>query len=83
VWKSILIIADVPIIGVYRLVDYFGIKMALLTEIDVEEAMSPIKDIRARMIELLLVILLFSLLGSTLLAEWLQRPVRRLKSHCR
>jgi two-component system NarL family sensor kinase len=70
---------DVPIIGVYRLVDYFGIKMALLTEIDVEEAMSPIKDIRARMIELLLVILLFSLLGSALLAEWLQRPVRRLK----
>jgi two-component system NarL family sensor kinase len=54
--------------------------MALLTEIDVEEAMSPIKDIRARMIELLLVILLFSLLGSTLLAEWLQRPVRRLKA---
>jgi two-component system NarL family sensor kinase len=71
---------DVPIIGVYRLVDYFGINMALLTEIDVEEAMSPIKDIRARMIELLLVILLFSLLGSTLLAEWLQRPVRRLKA---
>jgi two-component system NarL family sensor kinase len=71
---------DVPIIGVYRLVDYYGIKMALLTEIDLEEAMSPIKDIRARMIELLLVILLFSLLGSTLLAEWLQRPVRRLKA---
>lgn len=69
----------VPIIGVYRLVDYYGIEMALLTEIDLEEAMSPIKDIRARMIELLLVILLFSLLGSTLLAEWLQRPVRRLK----
>jgi signal transduction histidine kinase len=70
----------VPIIGAYRLVDYYGIKMALLTEIDLEEAMNPIKEIRARMIELLLVILLFSLLGSTLLAEWLQRPVRRLKA---
>jgi len=69
----------VPIIGVYRLVEFNGIQMALLTEMDSEEAMSPIVAIRTKMIELLLVILLFSLFGSTLLAEWLQRPVRRLK----
>jgi signal transduction histidine kinase len=70
----------VPIIGVYRLVDFNGMKMALLTEIDQEEAMNPIKVIRARMIELLLVILLFSFFISALLAEWLQKPVRRLKA---
>ena len=70
----------VPIIGVYRLVDFNGMQMALLTEIDQEEAMNPIKVIRARMIELLLVILLFSFFISALLAEWLQKPVRRLKA---
>ena len=69
----------VPIIGVYRLIDFHGISMALLTEIDLEEAMDPIKSIRADMIKLLVVMLLFSLAGSTLLAGWLQRPVRRLK----
>lgn len=69
----------VPIIGVYRLVEFNGMKMALLTEIDLEEAMNPIKEIRANMVKLLIVILLFSLLVSAFLAEWLQRPVRRLK----
>ncbi len=70
----------VPIIGVYRLVDFHGMKMALLTEIDKEEAMSPIIMIRTRMVELLLFILLVSFFGSAILAEWLQRPVRRLKT---
>lgn len=70
----------IPIIGVYRLIDFNGIKMALLTEIDLEEAMSPIKEIRTKMVSLLAIMLLLSLLGSTLLAEWLQRPVRRLKT---
>ncbi len=69
----------VPIIGVYRLIDFNGISMALLTEIDLEEAMDPIKDIRANMIKLLAVMLLLSLIGSAFLAGWLQRPVRRLK----
>ena len=69
----------VPIIGVYRLVDFNGIKMALLTEMDFEEAISPIKVIRARMVELLLVILVFSFFVSALVAEWFQKPVRRLK----
>jgi signal transduction histidine kinase len=69
----------VPIIGVYRLIDFHGISIALLTEIDLEEAMSPIKDIRANMIKLLFVMLLLSLIGSAFLAGWLQRPVRRLK----
>lgn len=69
----------VPIIGVFRLIDFHGISMALLTEIDLEEAMSPIKSIRADMIKLLIVILLLSLVASTFLAGWLQRPVRRLK----
>ena len=70
----------VPIIGVYRLVDFNGIRMALLTEIDLEEAMSPIKMIRTDMIKLLVVFLLLSLIGSTILAQWLQRPVKRLKA---
>jgi len=68
----------VPIIGAYRLVDFFGIKMALLTEIDVEEAMSPIVLIRENMILLLLILLILSLVGSSFLADLLQRPVIRL-----
>ncbi|MFY0626569.1 MAG: sensor histidine kinase [Reichenbachiella sp.] len=69
----------VNIIGAYRLVNFKGLKIALLTEIDLAEAMNPIKEIRADLIKLLVAILLLSFLGSTLLAEWLQRPVRRLK----
>ena len=69
----------VPIIGVYRLIDFHGISMALLTEIDLEEAMNPIKSIRVDMVKLLAVMLVLSLIGSTFLAGWLQRPVRRLK----
>jgi signal transduction histidine kinase len=69
---------DVPIIGVYRLVDFYGMQMALLTEMDLEEAMSPIKEIRTKMVEVVLVILLFSFFVSALAAEWLQKPVRRL-----
>lgn len=70
----------VPIIGAFRLVDFNGLKMALLTEIDFEEVMKPIKVIRANMVKLLVVILLLSLIGSALLAQWLQKPVRRLKA---
>jgi len=69
----------VPIIGYYRLVDYEGLQMALLTEIDLEEAMEPIRSLRMKMFQVLGVILILSFIGSALLAEWLQRPVRRLK----
>ena len=70
----------VLIIGVYRLVEFYGMKMAILTEIDLEEAMAPIKDIRSDMSVLLTVILLLSLMGSAVLADWLVRPVRRLSA---
>ena len=70
----------VPIIGVYRLVEFFGMQMAILTEIDLAEAMAPIKDIRSDMAVLLMVILLLSLMGSAVLAEWLVKPVRRLSA---
>jgi signal transduction histidine kinase len=69
----------VPIIGSYQLIDFHGISMALLTEIDLEEAMSPIKHIRESMILLLLLLLTLSLVGSSFLADWLQKPVSRLK----
>lgn len=69
----------IPIIGVFRLIDFHGIKMALLTEMDFAEAMEPIKALRVKMTKVLVIILLFSLFASALLAEWLQRPVRRLK----
>jgi two-component system NarL family sensor kinase len=69
----------VSIIGSYKLIDFHGITMALLTEIDLEEAMSPIKHIRESMILLLLLLLTLSLVGSSFLADWLQKPVSRLK----
>lgn len=71
---------NVPIIGAYRLIDFNGLKLALLTEIDFEEAMHPIKEIRSKMTGLLIGILLLSLMASAILAEWLQRPVERLKN---
>ena len=70
----------VPIIGVYRLISFEGLEMAILTEIDVQEAMGPIKEVRSKMVILLLVIILLSFTGSTIVAVLLVRPVKRLKS---
>ncbi len=70
----------VPIIGVYRPVSFYGLEMAILTEIDLKEAMDPIQEIRRKMMVLLVAILILSLMGSATVAEWLVRPVRRLKS---
>lgn len=70
----------VPIIGVYRLVSFYGLEMAILTEIDLKEAMDPIQQVRSKMIILLVCILVLSLLGSAAAADLLVRPAQQLKS---
>ena len=68
----------VPIIGVYRLISFGGLEMAILTEIDLEEAMEPIREIREKMLIMLAAIIIWSFFGSAGVAELLARPVRRL-----
>ncbi len=70
----------VPIIGSYRLMEFRGIRAAMLTEIDFEEAMKPVWELRDEMMVILIGVLFFLLLMSMLIAFFLSRPVLELKS---
>ena len=70
----------VSIIGSYRLLEFNGIKAALLTEIDHEEAMEPIIQIRNELLMLLVILLVFLLIISAGFAQILSRPIFKLKN---
>ena len=70
----------ISIIGSYRLLEFNGIRAALLTEIDHEEAMEPIIQIRNELLVLLVILLVFLLIISAGFAQILSRPIFKLKN---
>ncbi|XOV93833.1 MAG: sensor histidine kinase [Bacteroidota bacterium] len=70
---------SVRIIGSFRLLEFHGIRAVMLTEIDYEEAMKPVWELRDELMVILLVILFFLLLISILIAFFLSRPILKLK----
>ncbi len=69
----------VLIIGSYRLLEFYGINSAMVTEIDYEEAMKPVWQLRDELVLILIVVLFFILLISMLIAFFLSRPILELK----
>ncbi len=70
---------NVMIIGAYRPVRFQNINWALLTEIDLSEAMSPVYAIRDQFIGLLILLMLVSLAISLFLSKQLSRPILALR----
>lgn len=70
---------NVPIIGAYRPIQFAGFQGALLTEIDVEEAMTPVIVIRDQFIGLSVLLMLASLALSVILAKQLSSPILKLR----
>jgi signal transduction histidine kinase len=67
----------------YAPLEFYGLKWAILSEIDYEEAMNPINAMRNDILFLSLIILLFILSVSILLASTLVSPIRRLEKAVR
>jgi len=68
----------VDIMGAYRPYEFNGLKMALVTEIDVEEMMRPIYEIRDKMAVVVVILLIISLVVSIVLSRALSQPIRNL-----
>ncbi len=68
----------VEIMGAYRPYEFNGLKMALVTEIDVEEMMRPIYEIRDKMAVVVVILLIISLAVSIILSRALSQPIRNL-----
>ncbi len=67
------------VMGAYRHVEFFGLKLALLTEVDLDELMEPIYTIRWKMIVLAAILLIVSLLSSIVLGRVLSVPIVKLR----
>lgn len=68
----------VDIMGAYRPYEFNGLKMALVTEIDVSEMMRPIYQIRDKMAVVVVILLIISLVVSIVLSRALSQPIRNL-----
>ncbi len=69
---------QIQVIGSYRPLDFRNLRFAVLTEIDFEEAMEPIIEVRNRLITVLGLIALGLSLLSAIVAHTLSRPVREM-----
>tara|TARA_R110002012_G_scaffold94666_2_gene229080 strand:- start:42429 stop:44129 length:1701 start_codon:yes stop_codon:yes gene_type:complete len=70
---------DVGVMGAFRPVDFYGIKMALLTEIDLDELMRPIYSIREKMVIVVGILMAVSLAISVFLGKILSNPIVQLR----
>ncbi len=69
----------VMIIGSYRLLEFHGVSAILLTEIDYDEAMKPVLELRSELVLILAVILCILLFISLGIAYFLSRPILKLQ----
>lgn len=69
----------VEVMGAFRPIEFHGIKMALLTEIDMAEVMIPIYQIRNNMVALGALLLLLSFIISVILGRLLSTPILKLR----
>lgn len=69
----------VQVMGCYRPFQFHGIKMALLTEYNLQELIRPIHAIRENLVWLVAMLLVLSLVVSTLLGSLLSRPILKLQ----
>lgn len=70
----------VSVMGCFRTLEFHGIRLALLTEYNLQELMRPIYQIRSNLAALVGMLLVVSLLVSTLLGKLLSRPILKLKN---
>jgi two-component system, NarL family, sensor kinase len=74
---------NIRVCSSYAPLEFYGLKWAILSEIDYEEAMRPINAMRNDILFLSFVILLLSLSVSVFLASTLVRPIKRLEKAVR
>ncbi|UII19634.1 sensor histidine kinase [Fulvivirga ligni] len=70
---------DVEVFSSYEPIDLYGLNWVLLSEIDLKEALMPIKELRSRIIYILLFTLLIVLVISFFTAKLIVRPVLKME----
>jgi two-component system, NarL family, sensor kinase len=70
---------EVEVFSSYEMIDLYGLKWVLLTEIDHQEALFPLHDLRKDLFFILLFIFIFVLVASYLLSKMFVKPVVRME----
>ncbi|MCS6823742.1 MAG: histidine kinase [Cytophagaceae bacterium] len=71
----------IPVLSVYRKLNIAGIQWAIISEIDVEEALIPVYSMRDKIIIVLIAISTITLVVTYLVSIGITKPVRQLRNH--